>query len=608
MSFVCLRRRGLTRVCKRWRRLVDSPELLRHVSVRLAAVDPCECTDEEEEGYGSKGSGCGQEGGRCGYQWSHEEDPERPVRHILRCFAWLRRRAAPHVEALTVSLGSLDLDDELEYALESALERQEDVTDALRTALNACTRLQVGGQAADARGGGALVQPDLPLPRPRPRCTPSQTDPLPLLALQRLTLDAGCAFRLHAGQHLAPAAQRSLRFLSVTIMGTGLKVAGLTALTALQSLHLHGNPLELGGLVSSGGWHPLLAGAGDRDPPQPQALPPGQPDAAALPHSLTSLTLDGYVDFSSSVRQFVPPQVGWACLGGRPCTASSSACFQFCLVPKTALCTPDAHAPPVLLHPHPLRQITALTSPRRLALGDLPIMSSGADFSSLTALGALTALQLMQTAHLPTCLPCLPLLRALRLDDSPFGVAAYFSLDQSSLALAELSSALRQVAEGAVAGQRLEHLVLERVRRLPPEVAALPRLQTLYWVEQECGELPPSGPYTTSLRRLALASRVAAASTAALAAMPALEALAIVGPGSPQGITTEASVVEWAAQQQPASLRRLAVSYDARSFERGSWPWGKYAEPLQARVEQLQLPPRLRFELGNALLHELRKF
>lgn len=201
-------------------------------------------------------------------------------------------------------------------------------------------------------------------------------------------------------------------------------------------------------------------------------------------------------------------------------------------------------------------------------LGYLPPTTTGADFDILTALGGLNSLHLLSSPHLPTCLPRLPQLQALRLNDSPGGVAVRHPPAASSPALAELSASLRQLAAAAT-GQQLRHLVLEFTRQLPPEVALLP-LDTLYWSGyrsapgQPDSQLPGSGPYLSSLRRLALPSAVAASSLAVLGAMPQLGALAILGRTlAKPDVAHEARMVEWAAQQRPTGLRRLAISFAA---------------------------------------------
>lgn len=109
---------------------MDSPPLLRRVSVSLAAIDPREASPP------SDGSGSDYDGSYWQNNW-RAEDPERPIRHILRFFGWLERRAAPHVEQLSISLGQLVIDDEYE--------QEEYVTSELRCALHTCTRLRVGG-------------------------------------------------------------------------------------------------------------------------------------------------------------------------------------------------------------------------------------------------------------------------------------------------------------------------------------------------------------------------------------------------------------------------------------------------------------------------------
>ncbi|KAI7837895.1 hypothetical protein COHA_008296 [Chlorella ohadii] len=256
----------------------------------------------------------------------------------------------------------------------------------------------------------------------------------------------------------------------------------------------------------------------------------GQP-TDGLPPSLTSLALDSFVDFTSSVQRFVP------------------------------------------------RQITALTSLRRLTLGNLQGVPSGESFSSLTALSSLTGLELLRCAHLPTCLPRLPQLRALRLSDSPRGVAEGFHPPPGGPAAVELSRVLQQLTAAAAAGQQLRHLVLENLRQLP-------------------AELPASGPYLSSLRRLALAAGVAAGNTAVLATMPRLEALVLQCQAafktSAEG-SDEASVLAWAAQRRPPSLRRLALA-----FNQFGWESQKYKGMLESLMSGLQLPPSVTVELNNA--------
>lgn len=252
-------------------------------------------------------------------------------------------------------------------------------------------------------------------------------------------------------------------------------------------------------------------------------------------------------------------------------------------------------------------QITALTNLQRLTLGNLP----GCSLSSLAALSSLTGLHLQRCVHLPTCLPRLPQLRTLRLDGSPFGLSA--SHDQAAIgsALAELGSALQQLAAVAAAGQQLQHLVLEDVRELPPELAALPHLESLYWVKGyayggPATQLPACGPYLSSLRRLAIPSSMAAGNTAVLAAKSRLEALALQCPasrgyGAAIEVAAEARVLEWVARQRPPSLRRLALAFDPA----GRY-WAKYKRPMAKLLARAQLPPSLTVELDDALLRELR--
>ena len=232
--------------------------------------------------------------------------------------------------------------------------------------------------------------------------------------------------------------------------------------------------------------------------------------------------------------------------------------------------------------------------------------NSGADFCSLSSLSSLTALHLLRSAHLPACLPQLPQLRALCLDDSPRGVARLAGVEAAQ---AELCSMVQQLVEAAADGQQLTHLVLDCTHQLPAEVAALPHLQALFWMGGSAAtQLPASGPYLTSLRRLALASRVAASNTARLSAMPKLEALAVFGPGSncPKDVATELGIMQWAAQQPQPGLRRLGVSFNNANFRPGSWAWSQYGEALQAELARMRLPPWLRVELSSALLSELQ--
>lgn len=116
---------------------MDSPALLRSVSVRLAAVDrfnysyewDAERSDSEDPGWHDMDL----------YADALYADPEMPVSHIFEFCGWLERRAAPHVQQLTVGLGELSLLGDPELSCDLS------VTSALRRALKACTRLQVGG-------------------------------------------------------------------------------------------------------------------------------------------------------------------------------------------------------------------------------------------------------------------------------------------------------------------------------------------------------------------------------------------------------------------------------------------------------------------------------
>ncbi len=359
-------RRSLARVCRRWRQLVDSPALLRGVSVRLAAVDKFnysyewdeDRSDSEDPGWHDMDL----------YADALYADPEMPVRHIFDFCGWLQRRAAPHVQQLTVRLGELNLLGEPELSCDQS------VTSALRRAIKACTRLQVGGckGGGGGGGGGCMLQqlllwngnaqgateagmclPVLPsnsrhrIDVPRPGTT-LQTLPAPApcslpCPLQHLLLSMQCSLRLCPSDDLAPAAQAQLRSLFVTCLSTVadperqacLQVGGLLALTALESLHLAGNKLLLGNLPSTG-----RTRMGPPLPPQQQQQQQPQP-ADGLPPSLTSLALDGFVDVTSSVRQFVPAQVG---MGWHWPAAHALQCN--CLVMPLRRLNCSGHMPP----------------------------------------------------------------------------------------------------------------------------------------------------------------------------------------------------------------------------------------------------------------------
>lgn len=107
-------------------------------------------------------------------------------------------------------------------------------------------------------------------------------------------------------QDLAPSARAQMRSLSIVCRdidfddlepGAALEVADLASLTGLESL-------ELASMCATIGRSPRGGGGGGMQ--QPAAAQPGSD--ASLPPSLTSLTLEGYLDVRSSVRQFVPPQ------------------------------------------------------------------------------------------------------------------------------------------------------------------------------------------------------------------------------------------------------------------------------------------------------------
>ena len=394
-------------------------------------------------------------------------------------------------------------------------------------------------------------------------------------------------------QDLAPSARAQMRSLSIVCRdidfddlepGAALEVADLASLTGLESL-------ELASMCATIGRSPRGGGGGGMQ--QPAAAQPVSD--ASLPPSLTSLTLEGYLDVRSSVRQFVPPQASHdaGLLKRVELHNMLPTCSQMWVT----------HSP-MSAHSTPPLQITALTNLRCLTLSNVRC-SSSADFRHLTALSSMTALCLLGCAHLPACLPQLQQLQALQLWHSAQNMAIGVEA-----AHARLGSTLQQLAVAAAAGQQLTHLVLEGdMPQLPAQVAALPHLQALYWTSgSAASQLPASGPYLTSLRRLALASVVAAGNTGVLGAMPNLASLAVLRTtdSPPKDVAPELSIVRWAAQHQPARLRRLAVSFDLCNFSRTSWAWSKYGQWLQAELPRLRLPPWLWFELNNTLLRELR--
>lgn len=109
-------------MCKRWRQLVDSPPLLRDISVFLAAINPLEDALVDSDSP-------------ILHDW-YSHDPDQPIQHVLECFRWLRKHAAQHVQRLAIELGQL--------VVEQEYENQEVVIDVMRNALRACTQLQVG--------------------------------------------------------------------------------------------------------------------------------------------------------------------------------------------------------------------------------------------------------------------------------------------------------------------------------------------------------------------------------------------------------------------------------------------------------------------------------
>lgn len=225
-------------MCRAWRQLVLSPQLLRRVEVHLQFRDPCLYD------YGTDGS----------WVLDQEHDPAASLLCSLTFFPWLEAHAAPHVEQLTIRTRRLVFDiDDYEESLEVVARR-------LRDSLGRCdvlTHLTI-----------ALRQGPL---------------------------------HFHASDL---AAAPRLRSLSLTISdlehpdSSGLlEVDGLLALTALESLTLVGAALDLGGTSLAPKW-------------QSWARPRGPKPHDGLPPSLTSLALDGYADFKSSVRRFLPQQVG----------------------------------------------------------------------------------------------------------------------------------------------------------------------------------------------------------------------------------------------------------------------------------------------------------
>ena len=162
---------------------------------------------------------------------------------------------------------------------------------------------------------------------------------------------------------------------------SALEVEGLLALTALERLHLASITLEIGSSLPAA-WGPWAAPRG----PQPHD---------GLPPSMTSLALDGYADFMSSVPCFLPQQVSrgpgtpvgqagresavssgprcYGCLGSSSSSHASAApdsCGSLAgrLCPHSAcrplhFCHPPVHASPTAQLP----PLPACSSPRSAA-------------------------------------------------------------------------------------------------------------------------------------------------------------------------------------------------------------------------------------------------
>lgn len=96
---------------------MDSPPLLRDISVFLAAINPLEDALVDSDSP-------------ILHTW-YSHDPEQPIQHVLECFRWLRKHAAQHMQRLAIELGQL--------VVEQEYENQGFVIDALRSTLCVCS-------------------------------------------------------------------------------------------------------------------------------------------------------------------------------------------------------------------------------------------------------------------------------------------------------------------------------------------------------------------------------------------------------------------------------------------------------------------------------------
>lgn len=167
------------------------------------------------------------------------------------------------------------------------------------------------------------------------RCSPMHPSTAPpcLCMAQHLRVSLRCSLGFCASTDLAPAAQAQLRSLALVCdhwnddadWGT-LRVAGLLALTALQSLQLSSCAVQLGSW--QGG------------PAQAAVLQPSD----GLPPSLTSLIIDGFEDEPDSPEaRFVPPQVSGGCPAA--CAALAHASTLVAALPSAPTLQPACPRP-----------------------------------------------------------------------------------------------------------------------------------------------------------------------------------------------------------------------------------------------------------------------
>ena len=219
--------------------------------------------------------------------------------------------------------------------------------------------------------------------------------PPPSLAFQHLKLTLQCSLFLHARHDFARPTRSQLRSLWIeTDPWTGneedgtLQLSGLTALTALDSLHLEGICVRFG--YEKGGWggaphlQPAIANSG-------------------LPPSLASLWLDGYSDWRTPIQEYIPPQASFDLVERLhvDCASIWSSChvtwLQCSPVPhpgSQVLTVFDSHSAQPPGAQLQCQQITTLTNLRSLSLSEVP---HGADLGCLSAMSSLTLLDLGRT-------------------------------------------------------------------------------------------------------------------------------------------------------------------------------------------------------------------